>query len=191
MSGIETALGVYGLITGTITIVETSIKIYDAVKDKSGIPEKLKKISDKLPALLELLEGARAQAEKFHPTEQTWIEVKKAIQHCREACEGLQYHLESVYQKADAGTTARVFKNIGNVISDKSKTAEGLLKEIYTYLEILKHHQIITNAKLLDDIKKTVDELFPTSGITQNNVSGTNVGHNNGQINNQTGGSGH
>jgi hypothetical protein len=79
---------------------------------------------------------------------------------------------------------------MGNLVSRKSKTAEELLKDIHGYLEILKQRQIITNTEKLDDIRKTIDELFPTSGIIQNTNSGINVGHNNGQINNQSGGSG-
>jgi hypothetical protein len=77
---------------------------------------------------------------------------------------------------------------VGTLLSRKSKTAEQLLKEIHGYLEILKQRQIITNTTLLDDIKKTVDELFLQSGFTQNNVSGTNIGGD--QVNNNTG-SGH
>jgi hypothetical protein len=44
MSGLETAAAVYGLVTGTIDIVKVSIEIYRAVKDQSGIPEKLRKV---------------------------------------------------------------------------------------------------------------------------------------------------
>jgi len=183
MSGAE-AIGLIGF---AITAIDTSIQIYKAVSDRSGIPEKLRKVSDKLPALSELLQGAQSQIDKAQPTGQTWRDVMKAIQDCRDACEDLHGLLDSVYPKADAGTTARVFKSMSSMISNKSKTAEELLKDIHGYLEILKHRQIITNAETLDDIKRTVDELFPISGITQNNGSGTNIAHNNGQVNNLIG----
>ena len=182
MSGFETAAAVIGL---TWTVIDASVQIYDAVKDKSGIPEKLRKVSDTLPSLLELLEGAKTQAGKRQPTEQAWIEVKKDVERCFETCQQLHDILKRAYPEADAGTAGRVFKNVGNLVSRKSKTAEQLLKDIHGYLEILKQRQIITNSALLDDIKKTVDELFPQSGQILNNVHGTNVGGD--QVNNNTG----
>jgi chaperonin cofactor prefoldin len=190
MSGLEAAAAVGGLIGLTIAAIDASIQIYDAVKDKSGIPEKLGKVSDTLPSLSELLKGAQAQFDKDQPTKQAWLEVEKDLERCNGACQELHDILESAYPKSDTSTVSRVFKNVGTLLSRKSKTAEQLLKEIYGYLEILKQRQIITNTDKLDDIKKTVDELFPATEITQNNVSGTNVGHNTGQVNNQTGGSG-
>jgi hypothetical protein len=190
MSSLEAAAAVGGLIGLTITVIDASIQIYSAVNDKSGVPEKLRKVSDKLPPLLEILKGAKTQFDKRQPTEQTWIEVEKEVQHCHDACKELHDILERAYPKADAGTARRVLKNMGNLVSRKSQTAEELLKDIHGYLEVLKQRQIIMDAALLDDIKKTIDELFPTSGIIQNNVSGTNIGHNTGQVNNQTGGYG-
>ena len=185
MSGLEAAAAVSGLIGLTITVIQGSIQIYGAVKDKSGIPERLRKVSDTLPSLLELLEGAKAQFDKDHPPKQAWVEVEKDVKRCQESCQELHDILERAYPKADAGTVGRVFKNMGNLVSRKSKTAEELLKDIHGYLEILKQRQIITNAAPLDNIKKTVDELFPQFGITQNNELGTNIGGD--QVNNNTG----
>ena len=59
-AGIETAAGVYGLITGTIAVVQTSIAIYDAVQDKSGVTKELRKVSSQMPSIKELLEEAAA-----------------------------------------------------------------------------------------------------------------------------------
>jgi hypothetical protein len=185
MSGLEAAAAVSGLIGLTIAAIDASVQIYDAVKDRSGIPEKLRKVSDTLPSLAELLKGARAQFDKDQPTKQAWFEVEKDLERCHGACQELHDILESAYPKTDTGTVGRVFKNVGTLLSRRSKTAEQLLKEIHGYLEILQQRQIITNATLLDDIKETVDELFPRSGLTQNNVSGTNIGGD--QVNNNIG----
>jgi hypothetical protein len=80
MSGLEAAAAVGGLIGLTIAAIDASIQIYDAVKDKSGIPEKLRKVSDTLPSLAELLKGARAQFDKDQPTKQAWLEVEKDLE---------------------------------------------------------------------------------------------------------------
>jgi hypothetical protein len=177
MSGIETALGVYGLITGTITIIDTSIQIYDAVKDKSGIPEKLRKVSETLPSLKELLRGAEAQFNKDQPDEEAWISVGKDVQRCNEACRELQDLLSRAYPEEQASRARRFAKAATTILSGKGKTSEQLLKEIQGYLEVLLDRQILTNALLLEDFKATVDELLPQHGqVVQNNVNGDKVG---------------
>jgi hypothetical protein len=177
MSGIETALGVYGLITGTITIIDTSIQIYDAVKDKSGIPKKLRKVSETLPSLKELFRGAEAQFNQNQLAETAWISVGKDVQSCNEACRELQDLLSRAYPQEEANRARRFVKAASTILSGKGKTAEQLLKEIQGYLEVLLDRQILTNAALLEDIKATVDELLPRDGqIVQNNVNGDNIG---------------
>jgi hypothetical protein len=58
MVGLEIGAAVSSLVVGTIDIIHKSIEIYDAVKDKSGIPRKLGKVSDKLLSVEKLLKGA-------------------------------------------------------------------------------------------------------------------------------------
>jgi hypothetical protein len=177
MSGIETALGVYGLITGTITIIDTSIQIYGAVKDKSGIPEKLRKVSETLPSLKELLRGAEAQFNQNQLAETAWTSVCKDVQRCNEACRELQDLLSKAYPEEQASRARRFVKATTTILGGKGKTAEQLLKEIQGYLEVLLDRQILTNAALLEDIKATVDELLPRDGqVVQNNVHGDNIG---------------
>lgn len=176
MAGIETAAGVYGLITGTITIIDTSIQIYEAVRDKSGITKELRKVSAQLPSIKELLRDATAQYDAKKLDDQQWVNAASDVKQCNAACQELQDLLNSAYPEVDTGPVGRVFKNLGNIVSRKGKTAEELLKEIHSYLDRLKHQQIITNTTLLQEIKNAVDELFPQSGITQNNVNGPNIG---------------
>ena len=174
-SGLETAASLYGLITSSISVIEASIKIYNAVQDKSGITEELRKVSDRLPTIQALLRDAAAQYQEKRLKDQQWLAVRDTIRDCEETCRELQEVLDRAYPTIDAGRVSRVFKNLGNIISQKGKTAQQLLQEIYKDLQILSHHHIITETKLLEEIKETVDELFPVSGITQNNIYGTNV----------------
>lgn len=176
MAGIDTALGVYTLITGTITVVDALIQIYDAVQEKSGITKELRKVSAQIPSIKGLLEDAAAQYRENKLDAQVWISAGQDVQHCDEACRELCDLLESAYPEADATKRSRAFKNVRNMASSKGKTAEQLLKDIHGYLELLKHRRIVTNTKLLEAIKETVDELFQNPGITQNNVNGPNIG---------------
>lgn len=45
MSRFDAATGVYGLITGTIAVIDASIKIWDAVQDKFGVTKELRKVA--------------------------------------------------------------------------------------------------------------------------------------------------
>lgn len=176
MAGVETAAGVYGLITGTIAIIDTSLQVYEAVRDKSGITKELKKVSVQLPAIKELLKDAAAQYDAKKLDDQQWVNAASDVKNCKAACQELQDLLTGAYPEASTGSVGRVFKNVGNVVSRKGKTAGELLKDIHGYMDRLRHRQIITNTGLLQDIKDVVDELFSQSGITQNNVNGPNIG---------------
>ena len=83
--------------------------------------------------------------------------------------------LVSSAQQYCANKVDRFFKGAETVLSGKGKTAEQLLADIYGHLKLLMDRRILTNTTLLQEIKKTVDEIFPKSGITQNNTHGTNV----------------
>lgn len=169
------AKDVFDLIISAIEVVKISVEIYQAVQDKSGIPKRLRKVSETLPSLLEILENAEARYNAGQPDGQAWATAGSDVRHCEEACQDLQSLLKSAYPKVDASKVARFFKGTGTILSGKGKTAEQLLAEIHEHLKLLMDRQIITNATLLQEIKKTVDEIFPRSGITQNNTHGTNV----------------
>jgi hypothetical protein len=169
MSGVEVAAAVFGVVAGTIDLIHKSIEIYGAVKDKSGIPKALKKVSDKLPSLEELLRGAQAQYKegKLNTIDkQTWDNAKQEIEQCKELCQELHDLLLSAYPKADAGKAGRLWKGTKTVFSSKGKSAEALLKEICEHLDTLAKHQIINNTALLEEIKSLVQELCPQSTTT-------------------------
>ncbi|PPJ55353.1 hypothetical protein CBER1_10074 [Cercospora berteroae] len=61
MSGLEGGAAVFSLVVGAIEIIHRAIEIYEAVNDKSGVPKALKKVSEKLPSVEEILKSADAQ----------------------------------------------------------------------------------------------------------------------------------
>ena len=164
MSGLEIGAAVFGLVVGTIDIIHKSIEIYDAVKDKSGIPKKLRKVSDKLSSVEKLLKGAQAQYNegKLNKIDrQTWDDARQEIGQCKELCQELHQLLLSAYPDAGSGRVGRVWKGTQTVFSNKGKSAEALLKEIWEHLDTLAKQQIINNTALLEDIKTLVQELCP------------------------------
>lgn len=129
-----------------------------------------------MPSIQELLEDAAEQSKARKLDTQMWLHAEADVRQCNEACQELQELLQSACPKADAGRLDRVFKNVGNIVSRKGKTAAQLLSEIHGYLELLRQRRIVTNSTALERVKKAVDELFQTPGITQNNVNGPNIG---------------
>lgn len=180
MSGLEVAAAVFGVVAGTIDLIHKSIEIYGAVKDKSGIPKALRKVSDKLPSLEELLRGAQAQYKEGKLDKidkQTWDNAKQEIGKCKELCQELHDLLLSAYPEAGSGKVGRGWKGTKTMFSGKGKSAEALFKEIWEHLDILAKQQIVNNAALLEDIKSLVEELCP-QGTAGNmyNEHGDNVG---------------
>jgi hypothetical protein len=51
MSGAEARL-VLGLISSTITVIETCKTLYDAAHDASGLPEAFRKVAENIPLVL-------------------------------------------------------------------------------------------------------------------------------------------
>lgn len=164
MAEVAAAAAVYGLITGSIALIRTAIDIYGAVQNEAGIPAKLKKVSDNLPPLQTLLEGAKAQHECGNLDIQVWTNVKEDFEHCEELCKELHDLLAKAYLAEDASKRSRFWTHTKTVLSGKGNTAEQLLKDIWVYLDVFAKKGIVTNTALLREIKDVVDELSLVSG---------------------------
>lgn len=171
MSGIE----IFGLIVGAIEIVHTSIEIYDAVKDKSGIPKALRNVSEKLSSVKEILKSVEAQYNEGKLDQQTWANARKDLELCKKLCQELHDFLLDAYPKAGSSSAGRLWKGTTTVLKNKGKSAEALLGEICDHLDNLAKQHIINNTALLEDIKSCLDDLHNTDGVTQ---SHTGSGHN-------------
>ena len=168
MAEVAAVAAVYGLITGSIAIVRLSIDIYSAVEDKSGIPERLRKVSEKLQPLEGLLRNAQDRYDGEQLSHQIWEDAENDFKRCNGLCEDLHGLLAKAYPTQEDSKAGRLWKNTKTVLSGKGKTAEQLLKEIWDYLDVFAKKGIITNTALLREIKEVVDELFPQSGNTFN-----------------------
>jgi hypothetical protein len=169
----ESAAAVYFLIISTIDIIEVSIETYKAVQDKSGIPKKLKKVSDTFPSLVGILRDAEHQYRRGRLDEQTWVNGEEDVRRCKATCQELQDVVLGAYPKVDASRVERFFKATQSVAGGRGKAAGELLGTIYGILESLMDYQIITNNALLEHIKSTVDELLPyQTGLRPNHNLG-------------------
>ena len=183
MSGLQTGAAVFGLIAGTIEIVHKAVEIYGAVKNKAGIPIELRKVSEKLTSVEDILRSAEAQYREGKLDKidgQTWDNAKREVEQCRQLCQELHDLLLGAYPEAGSGKVGRLWKGTKTVLSGKGRSAKVLLKEIWEYLALLAKRQIINNTAILEDIKETLDELFGSGGSTQyHSGSGHNIRGNN------------
>jgi hypothetical protein len=165
-TGLEVGAAIFGLIAGAIDITHKAVEIYNAVEDKAGIPESLKKVSEKLPSVEGLLKDAEAQW-KGSRLDTTDEQTTRDLEHCKELCQKLHDLLLSVYPKTGSGRGERLLKGTRTVFSSKAKTAEGLMKEIREHLDTLMSRQLICNAATLKDLKSMGNELLKGQGFAQ------------------------
>lgn len=180
MSGLEAGAAIFGLFAGAIDITHKAVEIYKAVEDKSGIPRTLRKVSEKLPSVEEILKDAEVQCKGIELSginEQTWCGMERDIKECTEACEELHGLLLSAYPEADSGKAGRLWKGTKTVFSSKGKKAEALLEDIRKYLELLASRQIIRNAALLEQLKSLVDDIPKEQVSTQQQVEPVSSSH--------------
>jgi hypothetical protein len=169
-TGLEVGAAIFGLIAGAIDITHKVIELYSAVKDKSGIPKSLRKVSEKLPSVEELLKVAedqwkRRQLDKID--EETLRGVERDIEHCKGLCQKLHDLLLSTYPKAGSGKGERLLRGAKTVFSSKDETAEDLLGDIRDYLNLLTSRQILSNADALEELKSLFKGPPKGEGFTQ------------------------
>jgi len=166
MAEVATGAAVYGLITGSLAVIRAAIDIYGAVQNRPGIPKKLQKVSDSLRSVQTLLESAKSQYDGENLEEQVWIDAEKDFERCEELCKELHDLLDKAYPSDRGSKTGRFWKNTKTALSGKSKTAEQLLKDIWENLDVFAKRGIVTNTRLLRELRNVVEELSGDSSIS-------------------------
>ncbi|PKS07831.1 hypothetical protein jhhlp_006439 [Lomentospora prolificans] len=92
MSGAE----VLGIISAIITIVDTTVKIYAAAADASGLPETFRDVAQRLPLLQESLKTTQCHLSTTTPDNESC----KAMSLVLVSCKGKATRLEEIFKKA-------------------------------------------------------------------------------------------
>src|ERR1700733_9668758 len=93
MSGIEAAGLALGMISAIISIIEATNEVYEAVKDKAGLPKNFKKSATKLPLISKLLEDAERYVEAAHEA------TKTVFTPTLEDCKAQAIQLQGLFEK--------------------------------------------------------------------------------------------
>lgn len=130
MSGAE----VLGIISAVISIVEATIKVYNAAKDETGLPPNFKIAATKLPLVSKLLEDAEryVDAEADETLTATFTPV---LTDCKEKATKLQQIFEKV-MPADGDSRIDRYRKAARTIG-KGGRVETLIKGILENLQLL------------------------------------------------------
>ncbi|PTB64882.1 hypothetical protein BBK36DRAFT_1142809 [Trichoderma citrinoviride] len=131
MSGVE----LLGLITGIITLIDASVKIYKAAEDASGLPPSFRDIAARLPLIQESLMLAGEGLEADSLSGKPHAALKQVLESCKARAASLRDVFQSVIPPADASPAIRRLKAL-KMMAKASKVG-GLVDGIAGDLQVL------------------------------------------------------
>jgi hypothetical protein len=182
MSGVGEASAMLGLITGSIDLIKLSIEIYKAAQGKA--PSRIRAVARELPSIVKLLEDADVKAQGA-PSDSIWNQVKPDLERCRAECAALHTLFENICPANQSNPTQRIWKSTFAIVRGKRSEAEEHLAAIFKTLSVLGTHHVITNTRLLEEVKETLEEWEENdSGIVHRGTGHNNVNTGTGTYNN-------
>ena len=155
-----TGIEIVGLISGTITIVDTIIKAYEAIKDLRGLPEAFQQVNDRLPLLKNTLADAREQAENADSTDDP-AALKDLLVSCEKKAKELRDIFLAIVKNSTSGEPViAVYRSIVLKLGKKSRV-EALMNDILKDLGVLAAHSMFRAAthKRVEEVEKAREEL--------------------------------
>ncbi|KAF5698450.1 ankyrin repeat-containing protein [Fusarium mundagurra] len=193
MSGIE----VVGLLTATITIVETINKVYNGLKDVDGLPAAFQEVIGRLPLVQTVLQAVEEQIQPDANDTATQA-MKAVVTRCKVRAEDLEKIFKAVASSEGMSRLERyrrVVRQLG-----KEKKVEALAKELLEDVHLLAERhafQAATQAQVsqlreaIEELSQVGSSLPDEDGFTLvHSGSGDNVAGNKYTGNNQYHGSG-
>jgi hypothetical protein len=173
MAGVGEASAIFALITGSIDLIKLSIEIYRAAQGKT--PSRIRAVAKELPSIVQLLEDADVNS-RAAPNDSIWNRVKPDLERCKQECAALHTLFEDACPTNGATPAQRVWRTSVAIVKGKRSEAEGHLAAILNTLSVLETHHVITNTRLLEDVKETLEEWEENdAGIVHRGTGHNNV----------------
>ncbi|KAG9231305.1 NACHT domain-containing protein [Amylocarpus encephaloides] len=180
MSGTEASFAL-SLISGVISIIDATKKVYDAAKDAKGQPEAFRQVAARLPLVIEILCSAKGRAPAL---EETVLEaLEPTLESCKAKAESLKKIFHKVIRKDDDKWYDRYKKALSTLgKGDKVECLmEGILKDIQVLIcERLKGTATEAQVKDIEVAIKDMKEMsasIPDEATGQTHSgSGDNIG---------------
>ena len=182
MSGAEAGL-VVGLISGIIAIVDATKKVYDAAKDKQGLPAAFREVAERLPVVQNILANAKARAESGQIDDEASKAAKAILEPCDSRVKGLNEIFRKVMPQEGDSRLDRYYKAARTL--GKGDKVEMLMKGILDDLNLLSVQCGIETGDHVEKLKEAIkeisalqpsvpDHIFDETSYTNNNLgSGT------------------
>lgn len=171
MSGAEIGL-VLGLISSTITVVETCKNLYEAAHDTGGLPEAFRRVSENIPLVMEILlisKKLQEQDERNYrksqdvrakrSIERTSEVVKDVMAGCKDNAEMLQAIFDKVLPGDQSSFMQRYLSAARTAKPGRKQKVEDLMKQILTKLQLLHSWEALRGAIRFSKIEAALDEL--------------------------------
>ncbi|KAI2602601.1 hypothetical protein GGR54DRAFT_492996 [Hypoxylon sp. NC1633] len=155
MSGAE----VLGLISGIITIIDASLKIYEAVDDVSGLPQSFHDVAARLPLVHDTLEKASAGLTDENDT--SYIALTKILESCSKKAASLKRVLQAVMPPADASRITRYYKAMKTI--PNADKVENLMDGILSDLQVMTGNRAV-KAITREQMERIIDAAAKRGG---------------------------
>lgn len=178
MSGAEIG-AVIGLISGIISIIDATKKVYDAAKDKHGLHTAFRDVASKLPLVHDTLKSANTSLRRSD-LETTPESFKTISESCKFKADQLHGVFQKVMPQEGESRLERYYKAVRAI--GKGGRVETLMKGILEDLQLLSVNRVVKLAteQQVKELKEAIeavsalepsvpDEEFRETGPTFNN----------------------
>lgn len=172
MSGAEAAL-IFGLISGTITIINTTKQVYDATRDQAGLPKAFRTVADRLPLVQVTFQKVENQRGRTAEETAAMIDVLKS---CKARSADLQAIFKEVQPREGADRIERYYKAVRTI--GKGKSVEALFSEILKDLQLLYGNSVAGLGEAIDALKAVEPSVPSERGAYHNYGSAPQNIHN-------------
>ncbi|KAI6805381.1 hypothetical protein KC332_g14886 [Hortaea werneckii] len=142
------------------------------------------KVAEQLPSIQDLLEDAQSTKGE---NDEVWKTTATEVRTCEAACKALRIIFDKACPKEDSSRGRRAWNASAVIFTGKRTEAEGHLAVILQTLDVFRAKLMITNTKLLEDLKKAVDDFEKDEGGITHYGSGDIMSSGGGTFNLQKG----
>ncbi|KAF4994526.1 hypothetical protein FGRMN_5735 [Fusarium graminum] len=178
MSGLE----VFSLVTGIITVIDATIKLYDAARDVSGLPSALRDVASRLPLIQESLILAKDGLQQQELSQRSFSALGSILDACGEKVTELHNLFEKMMVASGTPRRERYFQ-VMRTISQGDKV-KRLMDEVVADIQVLTLHHVIKASRreqiydLLHEIQTKRDCVGTASIVVNSNGLGKYYVHN-------------
>ncbi|KAL2823016.1 hypothetical protein BJX63DRAFT_376077 [Aspergillus granulosus] len=151
---------ILSLISSTITIIEITIEVYDAIEDLHGLPKAFQQVSDRLPLVKDILVDAKGQAKNTDSSTEA-TSPKSLLESCEKKAKELQNIFVGIAKESAGGKSVlSAYRSIVLKLGKKSRV-ETLMNDILKDLGVLAAHNLFQAAtqKRVEEVEKARQEL--------------------------------